>query len=45
MDLHKRCKLQLKFYQEYVDELEGRIKGFMRYMIEKKQSNEKFIDV
>jgi len=33
-DLNGKCESQLKFYEEYVNELECRLKGFIKYMIE-----------
>ncbi|CAI6347327.1 unnamed protein product [Macrosiphum euphorbiae] len=42
-DLHEKCKSQLKFYEEYVNELECRLKGFIEYMIEGQRSDQKHI--
>jgi hypothetical protein len=36
---------QLKFYEEYVNELECRLKGFIKYMIEGKGSKKKHLAV
>eukprot|EP00102_Acyrthosiphon_pisum_P022129 XP_016659339.1 PREDICTED: uncharacterized protein LOC100568500 isoform X2 [Acyrthosiphon pisum] len=42
-DLHEKCKSQLKFYEEYVNELECRLKRFIEYMIEGQRKDQKHI--
>ncbi|XP_022177935.1 uncharacterized protein LOC111038965 [Myzus persicae] len=42
-DFHEKCESQLKFYEEYVKELECRLKGFIEYMIEGQRSDQKHI--
>ncbi|XP_050056406.1 uncharacterized protein LOC114124854 [Aphis gossypii] len=42
-DLNKKCESQLKFYKEYVTELEYRLKGFIKYMIEGQRSKKKHL--
>lgn len=37
--------LQLKFYEEYVNELECRLKGFIQYMITDQRLDEKYTSV
>lgn len=40
-DLHRKCNLQLKSYEEKVNELECRLRGFMHFMIKEQRLNER----
>ncbi|KAL5244820.1 hypothetical protein ACI65C_012230 [Semiaphis heraclei] len=42
-DLHEKYETQLKFYEEYVKELECRLKEFIEYMLEVQRSDQKHI--